>query len=95
MKHLISTITCLVFSSMVFANEISNKKNEISINQPSSSSLLCQTANARDTEGNVVASASCCRRMSGTESPTEIVTATLSLKICAEDRLKKVLEGND
>lgn len=94
MKHLLSTIACVAFSSFVFAKETSNKKDGTTINQ-TPNTLLCQTANARDTEGNIVASASCCRRMSGTESPTEIVTATLSLKICAEDRLKKVLQGND
>lgn len=56
--------------------------------------LHCRTVSASDTEGNVLASGSCCANMSSTATTADYVAANLQLDACASKKLEKALAGN-
>jgi len=77
----------LLFATHSFANEIkiTNVKGDVLPH------TICQTSQAKDSEGNVVASATCCQTFpSQPDKPTTIATM-VALKFCSDTALEKIL----
>lgn len=90
MKKLLFLGTILLCTASAFANE-KNKKNE-ETNQPRT--LVCKTVSAVDEDGEIVASASCCRSLLVAPTATEAAQLNIELTICADNKLEDTLNGN-
>lgn len=51
----------------------------------------CETANATDSEGNIIFSVSCCKTFKTQPSPETVINTKISLTLCAEDKLDKIM----
>ncbi|MCA1965160.1 MAG: hypothetical protein LDL23_00780 [Flavobacterium sp.] len=78
--------------SNTFANKGYEKELKIKNVKPV---MICKTSSAIDEDGNIVASASCCRTYSAAPSQATLNQANIELMNCAEAKLQDVLTGQD
>jgi len=90
MKKLLFLGTILLCASNTFAIELEKGKNE----RTDKVVLVCRTVSAINEDGEIVASASCCKTYPSELTGTDAVIAGATLTICAEEKLEQTLAGN-
>lgn len=82
-------------ASNTFAIELEKEKKKEKTEQTEVLALVCKTVHALDQDGEIVASASCCKSFPQS-APTgqEAVVLSLQLYACADNKLEQTLNGN-
>lgn len=91
MKTKILFIAFFATTTCLFANGIKVIDNSVNKCMVERSMLICEVANATDSDGVIIASASCCRNFAQEPSASAQVSIRLGLIACAEDKLDKEL----
>ena len=92
MKKLLFLGTILLCASNTFAIELEKGKKK---EQKEVLVQVCKTVHAIDQDGEIVASASCCKSFPQS-APTgqEAVVLSIQLYACADNKLEETLNGN-
>lgn len=92
MKKLLFLGTILLCAGNAFAIELEKEKKT---EKTETIVLVCRTVSAIDQDGEIVASASCCKSFPQS-APTgqEAAVLNLELGICADNKLEQTLNGN-
>lgn len=94
MKRKILFMALLAMSSSAFANQIESKDAKEAELLAAPPVTYCKTANATDSEGNVVFSATCCKTFQSQPSQQTVELTNIGLTLCAEEALKRVLSAD-